>query len=131
MSIKRKFKRRIRIMEVTLREVVNSVPALNSLSKQKLQAKASFIIAKALKAISSEMDPYDFARLEACKKYGTLNEATDQYEFAGDNLVAFEDEMNVLLDAKVKIEASIPMSIIENASITPQEAMAMTWIVTE
>ena len=118
-------------MEVTLREVVNSVPALNSLSNQKLQAKSAFAIAKTLKAISHEMDAYDVARLEACKKYGVLNVETNQYEFKGANQSAFEVEMQALLDTKVKIEASIPMTVIENSSLTPQEAMAISWVVAE
>jgi hypothetical protein len=118
-------------MEIPLKTIINSAPALNALAAQKLGAKQSFIIAKALKAIAPEMETYDQARLKAAARLGTLNSTTNQYEFVNGEQETFLAEMVSLVETMVRVEAAIPLSAIEHASLTPQEMMAIAWVITE
>lgn len=103
--------------EVTLAELKSIEPSLNKLIQMQLPIKISYRLAKVLKKISQELATLEETRHMLVKKYGELNEETQQIVVPNDKTQDFVDEMQIILDEIYELEF-IPMDIEEMGNVT-------------
>ena len=103
--------------EVTLAELKSIEPSLNKLIQMQLPIKISYRLAKVLKKISQELVTLEETRHMLVKKYGELNEETQQIVVPNDKTQDFVDEMQIILDEIYELEF-IPMDIEEMGNVT-------------
>lgn len=57
-------------MEITLKEIINAVPALNKLADSDLPLPLAYKLSKQIKALQTEIDFFNAEREKVMKKYG-------------------------------------------------------------
>ena len=116
-----------------LRELVNSVEALNALSALKLPAKVSYKLGVFIKDVSSEVDMYNKTRNDKLEIFGEKSEEDPtKYVFVGDNGKKFVEEMKELEEAEItKIIPEIKLEDLGDVVIEPKHLLALNWLIKE
>lgn len=118
------------MIEVTLKQALDSVGILRSLSARQLKGRVAYNIAKIIKQVENEFNLFSETRQKVIETYGKkdeqgnleINPETNEYVFEGDNLQKVMDELNGLLDSTVSINANkIDLNDLETISFTPTE----------
>ena len=120
-----------------VKELINSVEALNVLTTTKLPAKTSYKLAVFLKEIADDIDLFNKTRDEKLKIFGEpiLSEEgkeTGKYSFSKDNGQKFIDEIKEL--EEVEVTKAIPVIKLEdlgNIEIEPKYLATLSWLIKE
>lgn len=125
-------------MNVTLRQLVNSAtregvnPALIALSAQPLPARTAYWLGRTLNSALSAVQTYEAARVATCERYGSLNAATNHYEFSPEQAAEFNAELEQLLDEEVEITGHpLPLDQLGEARLSGADALALSWLLAE
>lgn len=118
--------------KMKLKTLVNSSAALGVLSNTALPAATSFRLRKLLKAANENFEDYDKTRMELCRKYGVLNEKTNQFEFEPENREKFDAEFTELLESEVELSFEPIKSFdLGDATISAAVLMQLDWLIVE
>ncbi|QKJ99935.1 MAG: hypothetical protein HND40_10370 [Ignavibacteriota bacterium] len=101
-------------MQLTLKQILESVDSLGKLLNKELPVKTAYRLGRLSKAIQSELDQFNLTRNNLIKKYG--KEKDGQYQIDPDDKTAlekFNKEIEELLDVEIKIDSYEPIPINE------------------
>jgi hypothetical protein len=117
-------------MKLKLGQLVNAQPALNDLAAKQLLAKTAFRIGRNLKTINVELELYDKQRVELAKKFGTLDEAKQQYKFENGSGEKFVEELNAMLATEIEIAVTpILLTDLDDVKISAANMAALDWLI--
>lgn len=110
-----------------MKDVVQAVPALQKLFEQDFPIKTSFAIGRLIRELNSELETYNQERSKLIYKYANKEENADgTFSFNEENAALFQKEVMELLETEIEINAEyISFELIENATITPNEAISL------
>lgn len=117
-------------MELTLLELLNAKPMIESLSGRQLPARTSFRLARLIRTLNPELQAYTEARQKLLEKYGEPSEEDrNRYVIEEEQRPAFNGELDELLSTKVEL-AIEPMSIdaLGDAQVTAFELLTVEWL---
>ena len=117
------------MINVTINDLLNSVEALQKLSKMDFKAKLAWQVARLLKAAESEIQSFNETRMTYIRKYGEKDEngelITDEQgncKIEPANASKFTEELNELINSEVELNASkLDFAQMENLMFTPSE----------
>lgn len=113
-----------------LKNLLELQPALQALASSRLPAVASYRIAKAVKAVGTELADYDAARIALCQKYGTLPEGGQEFQFTPEQMPLFHAELVQLLEEEVAVAfPRLAPSELGDLQIEPAHLMALDGVV--
>ena len=91
------------LSSVKTKDFLNLQASLSALANTKMPtSKVSYRIGKAVSNSQSLLKDYERKRVDLCKKYGVLSADGSVYDF-GDNLVAFNEAFQDLLESEINI----------------------------
>jgi hypothetical protein len=105
--------------------------SLARLINNDLPIKTAFRLKTIVRRINEIFKDYEEMRVELCKKLGTLDEATGQYEF-GENLATFKTELSELQDDAVEIVPEGRFTIASfnsSMAISPVDLERLEWLI--
>lgn len=116
-------------LTVSLREIVEGMPALNTLSVQPLDTKTAYRISRVLRAVNDEMKLFEEQRVALLDKFGTKGDG--QYSFeTPEAREDFEREYKELLSVEVELHiASIKVDELTGIKIAPADLAALDWLI--
>ena len=117
------------MINVKISDLLNSTEALQKLANKELKARLAWSVSKLLKAADKEISDFNDTRMNLIKKYGEKDESgeliTDEKgncKIIADNMDAFTDELNELMNTDVEINANkILIDDIGDIEFTPSE----------
>lgn len=122
---------------VKLKDVVNSLEALNSLTAIKLPVFTSFKLSLFLKNVSPIVEVYEKERDKLIIELGTpvlddKKEPTGQFNFEPEKTKEFNEKINVILDEAIDVKVpSIKLSDLEGVVIEPNNIAKLFWLIQE
>jgi hypothetical protein len=124
-------------MKITNLQVQDSIPALETLSKVKLPAKAAFAIAKSIRKLQEIEVSINKVLTDLYNKYGDKNEdgtlriKENKLTFAGDNFKNFIKEKQDLMLAENELVGLRVIKIDElgEASVEPSVLGMLDWLI--
>lgn len=117
------------MIEITVKDVVDSIPVLNSFASKELPAKTAFIAARLLNQINEEYKVFETTREKLVNEYGEHDD-DGQLKVRDDGTVyilpermlEFQNSLQELLDTKITIATDLlPLSSLEQLNFTPAE----------
>ena len=117
------------MIEITMRDVVNSLTTLQELLDKKLKSKTAFTLARIIREIETEYKTFQQSRTNLIQKYGARDEEnnliTDEngnIHIAADKVEAFNTEIEELLDVKITLNANkIQLEDLDEVDFTPRQ----------
>ena len=118
------------MIEMTLREALDSTNVLQALGQKQLKGRVAYNVAKILRQVEIEFNLFNETRKKLVEKYGDkdengnpkINPETNEYVFSGDNLKAVTDDINKTLDCNITINANkIKLDDLNDVQFTPSE----------
>ena len=126
-------------MKLQLGRLINSLGNGNTgdlgafyrFNQNPLPIKTSMRMRAIIRKVDEIVNDFNDARLELCKRFGTLNEETQNYDFEGKQGEAFNSEYADLMLSEIEIPGSrIPISqLLSSTVITPNDALALEWLI--
>ena len=121
------------MIKVKIADIINGTEVLRKLAQADFKAKTAWQIARLLKSTEAEIQGFQEARNTLVNKYGEKNENGDlvvdesnNYKFAPENLEAFVNEFNDLVESEVEINATkLKIEQLESADFTPSEMVLL------
>lgn len=119
------------MIEVTIRDMFESVPALRKLAGTAIKAKGAYQVNKIIRAVEGELKEFEVLRQGLVGKYGNLEPLPED---ADDDLVASRNEtldtvrkeMDELLDTSVSLGVSkVGWEFIESLELSPSDIAAL------
>lgn len=118
-------------MKLTLSILIESLPALARLSAQPAPAPLAFALAKVNKAVESELEAYNTARLGLCKQHGTLPKDKSAYEFTAAGRRKFDAGFKDLLATEAELKVGeIDINRLGDVTISGADLSALSWLIT-
>lgn len=122
-------------MQVTLKQVIDSLPGLREIAELKLPGVVSFKLAKVLRELEQHMQDYQKAREKVFETNGaTMSDDGRQWLLPNDATLRdhINQENEELLEATVEINADrVPLSSLQESKISPQALMNVEWLIDE
>jgi hypothetical protein len=122
-------------MKVELRQIVESVPAINELASKPMKAKTAYHISKILNEINKHLKPYSDVRTKLVEKYeadasGPVLVFSDNKEEDFEKRKKFDEELAPVLDEKVVLKNVNKISVIKlgNIQISPGALATIDWL---
>lgn len=116
-------------MKTTIKQVITSSEALNSLMASKQPVKVAWRIARIVRLLEPELKAYEEARMKVIKQYGEID--GDKFSVTAENVPAFNDALAALLTEEIDL-ATEPIRIDDlDGSISAQDLVALEWVLTE
>lgn len=127
------------MIEVSLREIVESIPTFQEISQKEINIRTSFKIARIMQALETEYKTFSEMREAMLQKYGEKDEAgqlkvTEEgnYSIKQDCIVEFNSEISNLLSTTVQLNvSSISLNELEELTISPSKALSITSFIEE
>lgn len=127
------------MIEVSLREIVESIPTFQEISQKEINIRTSFKIARIMQALETEYKTFGEMRDAMLQKYGETDEigqlkVTDDGNFSikQDCIAAFNTDIANLLSTTVQLNVSpISLNELEELTITPSKALSITAFIEE
>ena len=121
-----------------LKELVNSVKAINTLTTEKLPITVSYKISLFLNKIQPELKIWEDKRMELIKELGTPKtdeegkEVAGEFKFDEEKGKEFSNKINELLDEEVSVEVpDIKIADLGDIKIAPETLVSLTWLIKE
>tara|TARA_R100000781_G_C3979641_1_gene93079 strand:- start:113 stop:478 length:366 start_codon:yes stop_codon:yes gene_type:complete len=121
-------------MKVKLSQIVNSIDALNRISKQPMKAIVSFKMAKNLKLLSEEISTFEQSKNDLIVKYGKENkEGQIGIEPNTKEMTEFQKELGELAALEVNLEGfnKIKLSNLSKCELSPEEMISLEFAIEE
>ena len=122
------------MIEVTLRDVLNSINVFNELAQKELPAKVAFNTARLSEQLQAEYTRFENARNKILQKYCEYDEETGNLKSdeKGELIVKdgcvddFNTEVAELLDTKLEINANpLTLDSLDNLNFKPTQMMML------
>lgn len=99
-------------MKIKMLTLLNSIPALEVLQSQKINAKTSLLISRTAKKIKEEIATYDELKKKLVEEYGVFNEEVGGKVVTpeNENYALVNSELNEVLETEIEL-AIEPMNI--------------------
>lgn len=108
-------------MKVKIQDIVAAAPTIQKLSGISLPVKVSYNIARNLKKIQRELEPFEKARIELVRKHGNEDEE-GKLVVKEENMQEFYKEMTELLEEEIEIDIrSIDIEGLAKIELSPTE----------
>lgn len=119
------------IMKINLNDVVNSVDIVKKLIEYKLPVKTSFRLMTLVKTLDAKLQTFEECRVSLVKKYGELNEETQQISVKPENVEEFAKEYQELLKEEFEVDFSKigVESLPDDVSISVSELQKVSWLI--
>jgi hypothetical protein len=120
-----------------LKDIVNSIEAINALMALKLPVVSSYKLSVFVSKIQPELTAFNEKRSELVKEFGApkLDDAgkeTDQFTFTTEKGKEFNDKQNELLEQDVNVEIpEIKIADLGNVEIEPNKLIVLAWLIKE
>lgn len=117
------------MIEMTIQQMIDSVPALREINEKKMPAKTAYQFAKIIREIENELKNFQEARNKLIERFGKKDESGKLIEdedgnveiFAGKS-EAFKKEADELMSTKIQINCEpIDFENISDNEFTPKE----------
>jgi len=105
-------------MLLKLLTLVDAKNAFALLGNEKLPYKLSWMIQRAIRKVTSELQEYEKINLELCIKYGVEQEPKGSgiWRLLPENNIVYQNEIKPILDEEVEIDINpIPLSLFDFA----------------
>lgn len=113
-----------------LRELVDSLEALQRLSQTKMTAKLAYVISKNLRMVNVEMDAFNAARKGLLERYGTLKPDGLSYDIH--DQPGLDREYKELLDIEIEFKPHlIKLDTLDGLELTPGDLAVLFWMIEE
>lgn len=128
------------MITVTLRDAVNNTDILRQLSTMTLKGRTAYDVGKLLKRLEDELNLFTETRTNLINRYANKDEngelvidpETQEYKFTEENMRAFVDEINAVLDREIEINANkIKLDDLGETTFTPMQMMALEAFIEE
>lgn len=116
-------------MRITISDLLSAHSSALALADKPLSVKTSFILARQLRAIKTELETYDAERLKLCKRYGTLDEKTKRYVFENNKQAEFEAAYNELVAQEVELPEDKLSLENEDIRLSANEVIALSALI--
>ena len=123
--------------KIILKDLVNSLEALNFLSLQKLPVFVSFKLSLFMKNASAIIEVYEQERNKLIEELGKPvigedNKPTGNFKFEDENAKKFNETINGLLEQSVEIVIpEIKINELNGITIEPKYLIPLTWLIKE
>lgn len=122
------------MIELTVQEMIDSIPTLRELSNKQLKSKVAFRVARLLKAVQAESETFETARINLIKLYGAKDENGElKVDDKGntfinpDEISQFNNELNDLLNNVITINGDkLSLEDLGDETFTPQQMLAFS-----
>lgn len=111
------------MLSTNIKSILNAREAAKKLMGQELPVKASYRVAKLIKAMNGEIAIYDEERIRLCEKYGELDKDKGEYKIS--ETTEFYEALNSLLDIEVSLDVT-KVSLPETLNITPSDILNLS-----
>lgn len=110
----------------------NLLEAFENIAELKMPVKVHFYFQKNMDSIVSMAQDIEKSRNEILQKYGTLDEETNNYKFADENIDKVNSDVADLfsLEQEVKIHV-IPMEWVEDMELTAKQVASFSFMFEE
>ncbi len=127
------------MIQLTVQEMVESIPVLKELSTKTLRGRTSYQIARLMREVQKESELFESARVELVQKYADRDEngkmRTDKngnIYIAPDDIQKFNEEITELLNNPITINGDkIALSDIEDLDFTPAQMVSLAPFIEE
>lgn len=120
------------VVTVSLKTLNESQAALSFLNQQPLSARHAFLVSKAVRAVTRELEGFESARRGLCERMGKLNADKSQYDIPPDQQAAFDAEFQELINTEVHLEISrLSFDHLASIKIAPAHVTALLWLLDE
>lgn len=121
------------MINITLRELVDSSEIMKKLAQKSLKGKTAYYIARLLREIDKELTLFNETRGNLIKKYGEKDENGElkidengNCKFLPEEMDKFYSEMNDILNDIIELNVNkIELNDLENLDFTPTEMILL------
>ena len=122
------------MIELTVQEMIDSIPTLRELSSKPLKSKVAFRVARLLKAVQAESETFETARINLVKMYAAKDEngeiKTDENGntfIEPSEIATFNSELTDLLNNKITISGDkLNLDDLGDETFTPQQMLSFS-----
>lgn len=122
------------MIELTVQEMIDSIPTLRELSNKQLKSKVAFRVARLLREVQAESETFETARVNLVKLYAAKDEngeiKTDENGntyIEQDKIEEFNKELRDLLDNTITINGDkISLDDLGDETFTPQQMLSFS-----
>ena len=122
------------MIELTVRDMIDSIPTLRELSNKQLKSKVAFKVARLLREIQTESETFETARMNLVKLYAEKDEngeiKTDDkgnIYIEQDKIEEFNKELKDLLDNTITINGDkLSLDDLGDETFTPQQMLSFS-----
>lgn len=120
-------------MTITLQNILEAQGTMQNLSTKVLRGRTAYQVARLLKRLDAELSTYNDTRIKLIEQYAKkkedgsyeLNEQ-NEYQFTPENMQAYMNEINNLLQEKIEIDANpLKLDDLLDLEFTPTEMVAL------
>ncbi len=123
-------------MKVTIQELADSVAALNQLSQIPMKAQVGYRVAKAIKEVQSQLEPFYEVRDKLIKKYDGNTDRGPVIIFSEDpdenkeTLEKFTKELDPVMEETVSLNGVNPISLkkLGSLEVQPWVFVQLDWL---
>lgn len=115
-------------MQLTMQQLLTSVPALQKLANQSAPIQVAFRLACLLREIQRVVEPYEQIRLKLAEQYGVAS-GQGQWSIPTERTAEFVSALDPLLREPVRVAVPpITLDDLAFATLSAQEVLAITWL---
>ena len=122
------------MIELTVQEMIDSIPTLRELSNKQLKSKVAYRVARLLREVQAESETFETARVNLIKLYGAKDEngnlKTDENGntyIEQDKIAEFNSELTDLLTNKITINGDkLNIDDLGDETFTPQQMLSFS-----
>lgn len=122
------------MIELTVQEMIDSIPTLRELSNKQLKSKVAFRVARLLREVQAESETFETARVNLVKLYAAKDEngeiKTDENGntyIEQDKIEEFNKELRDLLDNTITINGDkLSLDDLGDETFTPQQMLSFS-----
>lgn len=122
------------MIELTVQEMIDSIPTLRELSNKQLKSKVAYRVARLLREVQAESETFETARINLIKLYGAKDENGELKSDENGNtfiepehVTDFNNELNDLLNNKITINGDkLSLDDLGDETFTPQQMLSFS-----
>ena len=122
------------MIELTVQDMIDSIPTLRDLSNKQLKSKVAFRVARLLREVQAESETFETARINLVKLYAAKDEngeiKTDENGntyIEQDKIEEFNKELRDLLDNTITINGDkLSLDDLSDETFTPQQMLSFS-----
>lgn len=119
-------------MKITLKQLSDSVTALEALAAIQFPAKVSYRLGRVLTSAQTELEIFRKAHIALVQKYGTQGESEGSFVVPNDRLDEFRPEFEGLLAETCEVWGDpIHIDLLGEVAIAPSTLAPLSWLIVD